>query len=185
MLYIPHKVSGYFDKTTNNLIDIIFEDRFIKLYQITVSLYKVLDDYIETKYTNLRKLRYHLLYLLYKFINKDVDIDTLEKYFIKDKNKKNFEELKDKELAEQNDLIDKIYSNLHYFSKDAETLGKIVDYLVEVIKNEYPILINLDTREKEKILYKTVDKTQRGEQLFGNFDKKFTKNMRSFINGTN
>ncbi|MCB0537677.1 MAG: AIPR family protein [Bacteroidetes bacterium] len=187
VLYIPHKVSGYFDKTTTKLIDIIFEDRFIKLYQITASIYKVSNEYLEENHPDFKKLRYHLVYLLYKVANKDTNIDTLEKYFIREKNRKNFDDLEGEDLLEQNKLINSVYSNLYAYNNE-ELLNKTIDYIIDVIKNNYPQLINLDTREKEKILYKTVDKNQRGEKIFNDFDDYFTKNidtLNSELNATN
>ena len=183
VLYLPHKVSGYFDTTTSKLIDVVFEDRFIKLYQIIVSLYKVLEDYIQSYHFEYRKLRYHILYLLYKFINRDTDIDSIEKYFIRDKNKKDFEELEGESLQEQTQLINKIYSNL-YILQNEGSFKKIVDYIITTIQNNYPSLNNLDTKEKEKILYKTVDKNQRGEKLFENFESIFNKNIDDILNNT-
>lgn len=181
LLYMPHKVSGYFDKTTSDLIDIIFEDRFINLYQVITSIYKILDDYIAEKHSENKKLRFHLLYLFYKFICKDIDIDNIENYFKKEKNKKNFEELEGEELIKQNAIIEKIVSQHYKFSKNEAAFYSIIDYLVESIVENYPILTNLDTREKEKILYKTVDKNQRGEKVFVDFDLKFTKTISDFI----
>ena len=183
VLYLPHKVLGYFDITTSKLIDIIFEDRLIKLYQIIVSLYKVLEDYIQNNYIECRKLRYHILYLLYKFMNKDIDVDSIEKYFIKDKNKKDFEELSGEDLQEQNQLVDKICSNL-YILQNEELFKKIVDYIIATMQNNYPLLNSLDTKEKEKILYKTVDKSQRGERLFINFNEVFNKSIDDILNNT-
>ncbi|MFK8302203.1 AIPR family protein [Capnocytophaga stomatis] len=172
VLYMPHKVSGYFDITTGKLIDIVFEDRFIKLYQIIVAVYKTLGDYIESDYPQHKKLRYHLLYLLYKFVNNDANIDDIERYFIKEKNKNSFEELQGEDLAEQNKVIDKIYSNLYNLSKE-DNFQKTVKHIIDIIENKYPNLINLDTKEKERILYKTVDKNQRGEKVFNNFENDF------------
>lgn len=181
LLYMPHKVSGYFDKTTSDLIDIIFEDRFIKLYQVTTSVYKILDDYLDEKHPENKKLRFHLLYLFYKFICKDLDIDNIERYFRKEKNKKNFEELDGEELLKQNELINNIVSRHFKISKNETAFHSIIDYLIEIIVKDYSNLTNLDTREKEKILYKTVDKVQRGEQVFSNFELKFTKTLNEFI----
>jgi hypothetical protein len=181
LLYMPHKVSGYFDKTTSDLIDIIFEDRFIKLYQVTTSVYKILDDYLDEKHPENKKLRFHLLYLFYKFICKDLDIDNIERYFRKEKNKKNFEELDGEELLKQNELINNIVSRHFKISKNETAFHSIIDYLIEIVVKDYSNLTNLDTREKEKILYKTVDKVQRGEQVFSNFELKFTKTLNEFI----
>lgn len=186
VLYIPHKVSGYFDKTTSNLIDIVFEDRFIDLYQITVSIYKVASDYVEDIYPDFKKQRYHLLYLLYRIVNKNTDIDSLEKYFVKEKSRKSFEELDGEDLDEQIKLTNSIYSNLHLLNNE-EVLKAAIDYIISVIKDKYPQVTNLDTREKEKILYKTVDKNQRGERIFSDFDTNFIKsidNIKEEINGT-
>ncbi|AFI04290.1 AIPR family protein [Helicobacter cetorum] len=184
VLYLPHKVSGYFDKTTSALLDIVFEDRLIKLYQIVVSLYKALNKYIEMQHPHFSRMRYHVFYLLYKFINKDIEIDNLEKYFVKDKVKKNFEELTNDELKKQDELINSIYSNLYQLN-DKSKMDKIVDYLIDTLKEKYPDFIDIDTREKEKILYRTVDKTQRGEQLFKNFEENFNKNIEDIVNEIN
>ncbi|MDY0016674.1 MAG: AIPR family protein [Candidatus Delongbacteria bacterium] len=180
LLYLPHKVSGYFDKTTSNLIDIIFEDRFLKLYQITVSMYKVLEEHLEETFPQHKKLKYHILYLIYKYVNRENDIDSIEKYFIKDKNKKTFEDLGTEELEEQINLINSIYSSLYKLSNEPTMFKGIVKYVVGVIESSYPQLVNLNTREKEKILYKTVDKSQRGEKVFVDFDEKFSKSILEF-----
>ena len=86
-------------------------------------------------------------------------------------------------LQEQNQLINKIYSNL-YILQNEEAFKKIVDYIITTIRNNYPLLNNLDTKEKEKILYKTVDKNQRGEKLFENFERIFNKNIDDVLNNT-
>ena len=86
-------------------------------------------------------------------------------------------------LQEQTQLINKIYSNL-YILQNEESFKKIVDYIIITIQNNYPLLNNLDTKEKEKILYKTVDKNQRGEKLFENFEGIFNKNIDDVLNNT-
>ena len=116
-------------------------------------------------------------------MNKDIDVDSIEKYFIKDKNKKDFEELSGEDLQEQNQLVDKICSNL-YILQNEELFKKIVDYIIATMQNNYPLLNSLDTKEKEKILYKTVDKSQRGERLFINFNEVFNKSIDDILNNT-
>jgi hypothetical protein len=41
-------------------------------------------------------------------------------------------------------------------------------------------ILDLDTKDKEKILYKTVDISQRGEKIFKDFDDKFKKTIADF-----
>lgn len=84
-------------------------------------------------------------------------------------------------MLKQNELINNIVSRHFKISKNETAFHSIIDYLIEIVVKDYSNLTNLDTREKEKILYKTVDKVQRGEQVFSNFELKFTKTLNEFI----
>lgn len=172
IMLIPHKVSGYFDSTTAKYIDNIFEERFVKLYYIVTIAYKLVEQYLELHNLNLIRLRYHIFYLFYKLCNKDVDVNEIEIYFRK---KISNENLTEEEIKKQEIIINKIYSNLYGNIKEKDSFEKILTYIISILNNEYPLLANIDTKDKEKILYKTVDKSQRGEKVFENFNEKFIK----------
>lgn len=178
LMLIPHKVSGYFDTTTGKYIDNIFEERFLKLYQTTTITLKLIEEELEHSNPTLLRLKYHIAYLLYKLCNKDVQINIIETYFRK---KNAVEGLSDEEILEQNKIIDSIYSNLLWVIKDKEIFKKSMNYIIEVLKTNYPALTTIDTKDKEKILYKTVDSTQRGEKVFGDFNDKFPKTIKEII----
>ena len=52
---------------------------------------------------------------------------------------------------------------------------------MDVLKKDYSALTSIDTKDKEKILYKTVDSVQRGEKVFGNFDENFSKTIKEIL----
>jgi len=91
------------------------------------------------------------------------------------------ENLSDEEILEQDKLIEKIYSNLFWVIKDKELFQKTINYIVDVLKKDYSALTSIDTKDKEKILYKTVDSVQRGEKVFGNFDENFSKTIKEIL----
>lgn len=178
LMFIPHKVSGYFDTTTGKYIDNIFEERFLKLYHITTVILKLIEEELEQSQPTLVRLKYHISYLLYKLCNKGLELNEVEKYFRK---KTASENLSDEEILEQDKLIEKIYSNLFWVIKDKELFQKTINYIVDVLKKDYSALTSIDTKDKEKILYKTVDSVQRGEKVFGNFDENFSKTIKEIL----
>jgi hypothetical protein len=178
IMLIPHKVSGYFDTTTGKYIDNLFEERFLKLYHLVTVLLKATEEEMELNFSSLQRLKYHVTYLLYKLCNKGIDINNIEKYFRK---KTTIDDMSYEEIKEQNKIIDAIYSNLHWVIKDKEIFGKTIKYIIEILQKDYPLLVNLDTKDKEKILYKTVDAVQRGEKVFANFDTTFSKTIKEII----
>ena len=115
------------------------------------------------------------MYLFYKYINDDHDIKKLENYFVKQR-KNNFEE--DSKVTE---ALTRSYKNikekLYQYGNNKESFINIIEYIINTLKNNYPELFDLDTKVKERILYKTVDKSQRGERVFKNFRTVFDKNI--------
>jgi len=175
LFLMPHKVLGYFDITTNKYIDILFEERFIKLYKVVTILLKIIDEYIEESHIELYRLKYHILYLFYKYINEEDDIAEIETYFVKQKIKYNFEE--DIEISRLEQSSDNIMAKLYKYGQEKDIFIRIIEYIVITLKENYPQLLNLDTKIKERILYKTVDEKQRGEKIFRNFKTIFNKNI--------
>ena len=131
---------------------------------------------IEENHIELYRLKYHILYLFYKYINENDDITEIETYFVKQKIKYNFEE--DMEMSNRleqssNNIIAKLYK----YRNEREIFIRIIEYIVITLKENYPQLLNLDTKIKERILYKTVDEKQRGERVFKNFKTIFNTNI--------
>ncbi|NLT52740.1 MAG: AIPR family protein [Ignavibacteria bacterium] len=179
LMFYPHRVSGYFDSTTARYINNIFEERFLKLYFILTVLLKITEEYIENNYPERSRLKFHIIYLFYKLINKDLLINEIEKYFRK---KHTIDVLSIDEQENQTKAINKINSNIFDILKNETKFNKIIIYLLDVIQSEYPLLVDLNSKDKEKILYKTVDESQRGEKVFSNFNEKFTKSIDEIIN---
>jgi hypothetical protein len=170
LLLIPNKVSGYFDQTTMKYVDIIFDERFSKLYLILTGLFKIIEDNIETSNLEFKRLKFHLTYLFYKFCNKDENINSIEEYF-----RRKDDEYTEEEIEEQNKLINKIYSNIYSAIKDKENFEKTLQHICTIIKKDYPNLLDLDTKVKEKILYKPVEKLPRirTTPIFDDFSTNF------------
>jgi hypothetical protein len=181
MLLIPNKVSGYFDKTTSKLLDIIFDDRYMKLYAILTVLFKIIENEIEENYCNFNRLKYHLCYLFYKFVNKNEDCNSIEAYF---RNRKSAtEELNEDELNNQNELITRIYSNIYGKLKNRDTFINIIKYIISKVTENYPDLLDLSTKERERILYKPVERLYRirSQPVFGNFEEIFSESLETFM----
>ncbi|HOV12943.1 MAG TPA: AIPR family protein [Spirochaetota bacterium] len=177
-LLIPNKVSGYFDQTTLKFVDKIFDERFSKLYVIITALFKIIEDVIDESFSNYSRLKYHILYVFFKFINKDVDIKSFCDYFT-DVN----DEIDEQSNTDLKLLIDSTYSNLYEIMKDKENFDVIFSYLINKIEVNYPDLVNISSKEQEKILYKPVEKLKRTRALplFDNFNEIFLENYRSIL----
>jgi hypothetical protein len=175
LLFSPHKVMGYFDVTTSKYIDNFFEDRFLITYQIITILLKFIEEEIENNYSQYNRLKYHIAYLIYKLCNKGNDIENIEKHF---RRKKSIDDLSDEDLKLQNDTIATINKNIHDVVNSKSVFSNIVEYIIEVLESDYPDFSSIN---EEKLLYKTVDDTQKGLKIFANFSEKFTKSVDDFI----
>lgn len=170
LMLIPHKVSGYFDKTTSKYIENIFDSRFLNLYYTITCIYKLIEDSLEDKYFQHIRLKYHICYLIYKLLNEDKDLVEIEKYF---RQRKNIEDLNETEIEDQDRIIKKINSNLYKLNNEID-INDLIVFIIGIIESNYSHLTKLDSKQKERILYKTVDSSQRGEQVFVNFRKYFS-----------
>ena len=180
LLLIPNKVSGYFDQTTLKFIEKIFDERFIRLYHTITALYKLVENETDEKYPDFKRLNYHILYLIYKYLNKSEDINSFETFF-KDKDN---DELEIDEIESQDTLINKVVSNLYVVLNDRQNFDKVLEYIMKKIKDSYPELINIANKKDEKVLYKPVEKLKRvrTNPVFDNFNTVFSEELVSIIN---
>ncbi|MBI3501079.1 MAG: AIPR family protein [Bacteroidetes bacterium] len=178
LMLIPNKVSGYFDQTTLKYVDKIFDERFAKLYLIMTSLLKLVEDEVDEKYPEFSRLKYHLIYLIYKLSNKEIDIKSFEEYF-----REGTEDIEEEEIIKQNQLINKVYSNIYLVLKNKTSFDKVLVYVTTKIKENYSGLLDLSDKEKEKILYKPVEKLKRtrATPVFENFSSVFTDDYKTII----
>lgn len=178
LMLIPNKVSGYFDHTTLKYLDRIFDERFTKLYIITSVLLKFVENEIEDTYPTFVRHKYHVTYLIYRFLNKGENIKLIEDYFREDN-----EDLDEQEILEQNDLINRIYSNISKIFKSKENFNKILAYVIKKIEDNYPNILDLSDKSKEKILYKPVEKLKRTRitPIFENFNTIFVDEYEKII----
>ena len=183
LLLIPNKVSGYFDQTTLKYVEKIFDERFLKMYVILTALLKNIEEELEVNYPDFLRLKYHILYLYYKFVNKDEKINSIEEYF----RELNYEDLEDEFIESQNNFINKIYSNIYISMKNRQNFIKMMSYLTCKIKENYLLLLDLSDKTKEKILYKPVEKLKRtrATPVFENFATIFNDDFKVLIADTN
>lgn len=179
LMLIPNKVSGFFDKTTSKYIDQIFDENFIKLYTILTVLYKSVEDYIENNHNTHNRLKFHICYLIYKFANKNKDLSSIEE-FLRSKDK---EDYSDEKIEEIKLLINTIYLNICKSIESEMVFSNVVEYIMNKIKNNYPMLLDLSTKEKERELYRAVEKLPRirVSPIFSNFSNIFTEDYNLVI----
>jgi len=84
-------------------------------------------------------------------------------------------------------LIKNVVSNFYNSIKKINNFENIIKYIVDNIKKYYPELIDLSTKEKERVLYKPVEKLPRIRSIpvFENFNSIFVKNLNDLYNATN
>jgi len=169
ILLIPHKVTGYFDQTTAKYVDNIFDERFVKLYGYLTVLFKFVEDYIEEKEPDLKRLKYHILYIMYKKANFKNNHKEFEDFF------RTNPILTQEELNEQIELISNTISNIYPLLKTEEEFTSEISLIINIIKDKYPNLQNLTTKAKERELYKPVEKLYRTRTtpIFETFEDNF------------
>lgn len=164
VLLMPHKVSAKFGETRTQFLHSIFEERLKELYFIVTVIYVLIEDYLENNHSNEKRLKYHLNYLVYCYVNKDVDdtkITSLEKYF-KNKNKyydseEDYYKKKKDDYENAGKVASNIISNLYTFVKDKEGFDGKLDEIFRKFQKHHPEYFNdMSIKQNERILYKSV-----------------------------
>lgn len=182
IMLIPNKVSGYFDKTTAKYIEYIFDEILIDIYIRATILLKFIEGKIEDDNLEFARLKYHILYLMYKFLNKGIEIGKLEE-FIRNK------------VSDQDDIdiisVEKVSKTILYnlnkiLYNDATKFDNLFSFIIKKITDNYSQFLDLSTKTKEKILYKPVEKLYRTRTtpVFENFEQVFTENIDDILNNT-
>lgn len=180
LFLIPDKVSGYFDKTTSKYIDNIFDERYVNIYVLLTAILKEIETYSESYEININRLKYHILYLIYRIAAKDIEYRTLE-----DNLKSNIKisDLDDADIESTTKIINTIYSNIYKVAQNNNII-KIITYILGILKSNYNNLVNIRTKADERILYKAVEKLKRVrvDPVFSNFEEIFTKTIDEITN---
>ena len=182
IMLIPNKVSGYFDKTTVKYIEYIFDETLIDIYVRSTILLKFIEEKIEDDNLEFARLKYHILYLMYKFLNKGIEIGKLEE-FIRNKVSDQDEE----DIRSVEEVSKTILCNLNkILYNDATKFNNLFSFIIKKITDNYPQFLDLSTKAKEKILYKPVEKLYRTRTtpVFENFEQVFTENIDDILNNT-
>ena len=182
IMLIPNKVSGYFDKTTVKYIEYIFDETLIDIYVRSTILLKFIEEKIEDDNLEFARLKYHILYLMYKFLNKGIETGKLEEFI---RNKVSDQDEEDIRSVEEVSKI--ILCNLNkVLYNDATKFNNLFSFIIKKITDNYSQFLDLSTKAKEKILYKAVEKLPRGRTtpVFENFEQVFTENIDDVLNNT-
>ena len=182
IMLIPNKVSGYFDKTTAKYIEYIFDEILIDIYIRATVLLKSIEEKIEDDNLEFARLKYHILYLMYKFLNKGIETGKLEE-FIRNKVSDQDEE----DIRSVEEVSKTILCNLNkILYNDATKFNNLFSFIIKKITDNYSQFLDLSTKAKEKILYKAVEKLPRGRTtpVFENFEQVFTENIDDVLNNT-
>ena len=174
LMLIPNKVSGYFDQTTLKYINKIFDEKSTKIYVIVTILYKIIEENVDEKYPEFNRLKYHLLYLFYRMVSKGTEYKNVEEYF-----REINEDMEEDTLV----IINKVYSNINRILRNQQSFDNVLEYITNNIKTNYPALLDLSDREKEKILYRPVEKLKRirTTPIFENFQTVFTTEIETLM----
>lgn len=180
LLLIPNKVSGYFDQTTLKYLNTVFDEQFVNIYIRLTVLYKFIDDYLKEKYPNNERLKYHVLYIIYRIIvQDDTTRNKIEQYF---KNRDNNEDYDESENSFSNEL-NNINNQLYLIISDNNKFKKTIEYVMDIFKNKYPDFFNITDKKSEKILYRNVEKLKRVRiASLDNFQDSFKKTIYEIIN---
>ena len=180
---MPNKVSGYFDKTTAKYIEYIFDEILIDIYIRATVLLKLIEEKIEDEdNSEFARLKYHILYLMYKFLNKGIETGKLEE-FIRNKDS----DQDDEEIRSVEGVSRTILCNLNrVLCNDATKFNNLFSFIIRKITDNYPQFLDLSTKAKEKVLYKPVEKLYRtrATPVFENFEQVFTENIDDVLNIT-
>ena len=182
IMLIPNKVSGYFDKTTAKYIEYIFDEILIDIYIRATVLLKFIEEKIEDDNLEFARLKYHILYLMYKFLNKGIETGKLEE-FIRNKVSDQDEE----DIRSVEEVSKTILCNLNkILYNDATKFNNLFSFIIKKITDNYSQFLDLSTKAKEKILYKAFEKLPRGRTtpVFENFEQVFTEYIDDVLNNT-
>ena len=103
-------------------------------------------------------------------------MDEIRSFFNKKSNNEQFDKNK----------LYPIVKQLNIIYEEKEYLKNFVKYIFDKIKSNYPELLDLDTKQKEKILYRRVEKNNKSKLkkcTFEDFNKVFTEKTKDIYEG--
>ena len=177
-MLMPNKVSGYFDKTTSKYLNSIFNENFIDIYLKTTVLLKLIEETLKEKYSSQIRLKYHILYIIYRIIIKEEDTRKQIATFFREPDDRE-QLLKGQSLDE---IIIKINSSLDIILSSEDNYNKLIGYIIQNFKQNYPDFFNIIDKGTEKILYTSVEKLKYVNKIsLPDFDSTFTKTIDEII----
>lgn len=178
LMLIPNKVSGYFDKTTSKYLNSIFNENFIDIYLKTTVLLKLIEEILKDKYSQHIRLKYHILYIIYRIIMRnDSYRKNIETFFREPDDREQL-------LEEQNldESISKINNSLDLILLSENNFNKLIEYIIQNFEQKYPDFFNIVDKRTEKILYTFVEKLKYVQNIsLSEFDSTFTKTIDEII----
>lgn len=180
LMLIPNKVSGYFDQTILKYLDNVFDEQFIDIYVRITVLLKFIDDYLEEFDKDNIRLKYHILYIMYRIIlPKEDSRRNIEQYL-----KSSIDDravLFSENTLEQS--ISQISNRLYVLVSKYAIFEKLIKFVEHGFKTNYPDFFNIVDKKAEKILYKNVEQLKRVRIFnFEDFDNVFNKSFDEIIN---
>lgn len=180
LMLIPNKVSGYFDQTILKYLDNVFDEQFIDIYVRITVLLKFIDDYLEEFDKDNIRLKYHILYIMYRMIlPKEDSRRNIEQYL-----KSSIDDravLFSENTLEQS--ISQISNRLYVLVSKYAIFEKLIKFVEHRFKTNYPDFFNIVDKKAEKILYKNVEQLKRVRIFnFEDFDNVFNKSFDEIIN---
>lgn len=184
LMLIPNKVSGYFDQTTLRYLNTVFDEQFTKVYINITILLKFIENYLKEYYPSNERLKYHILYIVYRIIVKDDERRrNIEKYL---KNTDDRDTLFNTEECELKNIISEINTNLYSILSDETKFITLLEYVILNLKNKIPQFFEISDKKSEKILYQNVEKLPRVRVIsIENFQYIFDKNFEEIIKNAN
>ena len=178
LMLIPNKVSGYFDQTILKYLDNVFDEQFIDIYIRITVLLKFIDDYLEEYDNDNIRLKYHILYIMYRIIlPTEESRRNIEQYL---------KSIDDRAMLFSENTLEQIISNisnrLYVLVSNYSNFEKLIKYVESRFKTNYPEFFNITDKKAERILYKNVEQLKRVRVFsFLNFEKVFNKKFEEII----
>ena len=178
LMLIPNKVSGYFDKTTSKYLNTIFNEDFIDIYLKTTVLLKLIEDFLKEKYPDQIRLKYHILYIVYRIIVKEKETRLKIAAFFKEPDDRE-QLLKEINLEESISIINKALDRI---LSTEEKFNKLVNFVINTFREKFPAFFEITDKKTEKILYTFVEKLKYVQNVsMQDFDDAFSKKIDEII----
>lgn len=178
LMLIPNKVSGYFDQTIIKYLDNVFDEQFIDIYVRVTVLLKFIDDYLEENDNDNIRLKYHILYIMYRIILPEEESRRNIEQYLKSIDDRAM--LFSEKSLEQ--IISQISNRLYALVSNYSNFERLIKYVESCFRKNYPVFFNITDKKAERILYKNVEQLKRVRVFsLDNFESVFNKSFDEII----